>query len=129
MIRTEEEVIQIPSVWPRAIEALREIEAADGISTAQWQEIVNWLTSTEFDDRSFLAGEASALLLRDRAPSEIRAQLWQYAESPNDWLVHFCMIALENERDRRYRALLQRAAGSSLVIPRTSAEDRLRANA
>ena len=104
MIRTEEEVIQIPSVWPRAIEALREIEAADGISTAQWQEIVNWLTSTEFDDRSFLAGEASALLLRDRAPSEIRAQLWQHAESPNDWLVHFCMIALENERDRRYRA-------------------------
>lgn len=126
MIGAEEEVVQILLEWPHAVDALREMETGDRISTAQWNAIRDWLTSTEFDDRSFVAGEAAALLIRDRATPAIRTQLWQYTDTPNEWLLHFCMIALENEHDRRYPALLQRAARSSCLVPRTSAEARLR---
>jgi hypothetical protein len=117
-----ETIIEIPPEWTQAVHSLWEIGDSENIAAAQWDEIVKWLVSTTFDDRSFAAGEAAAVLIRDQAPPEVRARIWEHAQTADEWLLHFCVIALEKDRDTRYRELLRRAAQSSCLVARISAQ-------
>lgn len=125
MSTSAQPVIDIPSEWPRAVRVFRNLEESEGITAAQWDAIVNWLVSTEFDDRSYVAGEAAALLIRDRAPAHVRVQLRGHCETAEDWLLHLLTIALERDQDEQYVDLLKRAAQSKLPGVRISARSRL----
>jgi hypothetical protein len=120
---------EMPADWPQAVRAFWDLGLNESISPAQWDAILGWLVSTRFDNRSYVAGEAAAILVRDRAPPEIRKRLWTSSETADDWLLHCCIIALQHEGHPRYGLLLEKASKSSHDVVRIAGEELLRSYA
>lgn len=69
------EVHSISSSWTEAIRQLWDLRDNADISNDEWDVVISWLVSTEFDERSFLAAETAIGLIRDRAPVDVRESI------------------------------------------------------
>ena len=125
MSTSAEPIIAFPPAWPDVVRMLQMLDASDAVSPEQWDVIVKWLVSTGFDECSILAGEAAALLIRDRAPASVRSQFRESSSTGDDWLWHLLTISFEREQDEQYPELIERAAQSHLPHVRMSARSRL----
>lgn len=117
---------EMPSDWPLAVRAFWDLNRQESVSPSHCETILDWLVSTRFDNRSYVAGEAAAIVIRDRAPAEIRNRLWAHSETADDWLLHCCIIALQHDGNPRYGLLLERASRSSHDVVRIAGEESLR---
>jgi hypothetical protein len=95
MITHSQGSFSIPDDWPSAIRLFWDLEEAESITTAQWEVILDWLFTTEFDDRSFVAGQQAARLIQKKAPTAIKERISDQALRATDRRAEFCKIALE----------------------------------
>jgi hypothetical protein len=72
-----------------------DLEEAESVSGAQWEAILDWLFTTKFDDRSFVAGQQAARLIQKKAPQAIKDRIADHALRASDRQAEFCKIALE----------------------------------
>ena len=103
--------------WSSVASQLLELHADPSpISETSWLEIIRWLGGTIFDERSYLAGECAALLIKDRAPDSVREMAISLSEQ-NDWIVHFKNIILSGTEDPRRQRWIEvaRQSNSSAV--------------
>jgi hypothetical protein len=67
--------LQIPDAWTEALPYLADLRQRMPLSSADWQELYDWLSRTKFDEQNCLAGEVAGVLIRDFAPANVRRQL------------------------------------------------------
>jgi hypothetical protein len=67
--------LRIPDDWTEALPCLADLRKRMPLSSADWQELCDWLSRTKFDEQNCLAGEVAGVLIRDFAPSKVRQQL------------------------------------------------------
>lgn len=67
--------LRIPDKWTEALPYLADLRTQMPLSSADWQELCDWLFRTKFDEQNCLAGEVAGVLIRDFAPSNVRQQL------------------------------------------------------
>ena len=89
--QSADRVNSLPNRWIDAANLLTDLRRRQPLQVGEWEVIVNWLLTTEFDDRSYLAGEVGAGLIRDFAPSVIKERIRSVPPS-NRWLGHFQSI-------------------------------------
>ena len=61
--------------WTEATRQLWDLHDKVEILPSEWNVVLDWLLSTNFDHRNFIAAETAVALIRDRAPTEIRDSL------------------------------------------------------
>lgn len=121
-------LVELPGDWTQAIRQLLDLRNHDEVSQEQWEGIIGWLTSTSFDDETYMAGEVGYALVRDRAPPEIQALLQVESGAPPKCRLSFhradtsarCMnnleaIALAEKRLREAIATLE-VAGVKISV-------------
>ena len=72
----------IPAGWMEAASFIAELRNRPPLTDSEWDVLNSWMNSTQFDDRSYLAAEVAAGLVRDLAPFHVKQRL--LAESPVD---------------------------------------------
>lgn len=95
MITPSQNSFSIPDEWPQAIRLFWDLQEAETVSLSQWETILEWLFTTNFDDRSFVAGQQAARLIQQKAPQAIKDRIADRAIQAADRQAEFCKIALE----------------------------------
>ena len=80
--------LKIPD-WQQQLRRIRELRAAASISDADWQSLADWLVDTRFDETSFVAGEATALLLSEQAPDQIKCDVLERTAEADGWSLYW----------------------------------------
>ena len=86
-------VTAIPKDWLKAASFLVDLRHPDTppLTEDEWQVVIDWLAATTFDDRSYLAGEVGAGLIRDLAPQHVKERV-PFTDSTDRWQQHFQKI-------------------------------------
>ena len=87
----DERNLSIPVNWLEAASYFAELRNHRALSNDEWKVVTDWLASTKFNDRSYLAGEVAAGLIRDLAPSHVKASI-KFTGAPDRWQQHFQTI-------------------------------------
>jgi hypothetical protein len=107
---------------PGTADHLFDLEGQDGLSSAQAEELLDWLRKTEFDANTIWEGELAAGLLRDRATDSCKRRIRQLCDTADGWQLFLCLLALSNDGDwRDLAAAISRAVESPEQIIRSFA--------
>jgi hypothetical protein len=72
MSTTKPAPLVVPEDWPNATLFFSQLRHRADLGDEEWRAVVDWLLSTDFDERNYLAGEAAAGLIHEAAPIELR---------------------------------------------------------
>lgn len=98
----------VPRDWQAAIKRFEEWRSAVTLSTSQWNSLIEWLMSSSFGDKSYMAGELGAQLIRDLGSDEVLDQFLTLS-SDDSWVIHFQNIAARGRQHPRRLSLLAQA--------------------
>lgn len=101
--------------WQDALRHIRDLASHREISDSEWGVIAGWLLESEFDGTSFLAGEAAALLIRDRAPGHVKAQLDLATEDAEGWPLYWRLIILPEAHPNRFQ-MIEKCCMSPILL-------------
>ena len=115
----------IPSEWQLAIQRLEDWRHEAPLTSAQWESLVNWLLLSSFGDKSYMAGEVGAQLIRDSATDNVLDR-FMTATSLSLWVIHFKNIASVGRQHPLRSSLLTRASRESNLEVKTFAQSVLK---
>lgn len=93
-------ITSIPAKWAAAASFLAELRNRKPLNIDEWDVIIDWLSSSKFDHRSYLAGEVAAGLVRDLAPNTVKAR-FRGVRSTDKWQQHFQTIVTSGKSRKK----------------------------
>ena len=103
--------------WQQAIILAQELRRRGSVDRQEWEDIADFLAHTEFDERSFLAGEEAAMFIRDLAPDAVKERVAREGLQQGGWGPYWSMIVLD-ENHPEWLAAVEKASHSSIYLVR-----------
>jgi hypothetical protein len=102
--------------WQGALRHVHGLTARSEISDLEWDELTAWLLESEFDGTSFLAGEAAALLIRDRAPAHVKEQFELLTHRAEGRPLYWKLIVQPEDHPNRLHTIEKCCVSTILLI-------------
>lgn len=77
--------LAIPEDWLRAASFFADLRERLPLSPEEWKQVCDWLATTAFDERSYLAREVAACMVRDFGPDDLKEFAVQQLQKPKYW--------------------------------------------
>ncbi len=105
---------------PGAIAQWEDWKRSETISDSQWATLIDWLILSPFNDKTYIAGEAGARLINERAPLTV---LDRFVSTPanKNWVLLFQIVAVLGKNHPLKASLLEKARNDSNLIVRSFA--------
>ena len=103
--------------WQQAIILVQELRRRGSVDGQEWEDLTDFLVHTEFDERSFLAGEEVAMFIRDLAPESVKERVVREALQQEEWGPYWSMIVLAEDHPEWLTAV-EKASRSSIYLVR-----------
>ena len=103
--------------WQIAIQRVRELRSQPQVSDSDLENLATWLMETDFNETSFLAGEAAALLISESAPDSVIDAMLSKTMEASGWHLYWRLM-IQRESDPARHETIERCMASQISLIR-----------